>query len=232
MIKIGLCDDENGILNVLKNLVCECLYELKQEAEVITYCSGESILADLDILDMIFLDIEMPGIDGIEIGKILKKKRYAGKLIMATAKIERFKEAFAIDAFRFVTKPFQKEEILQALKDYMETRIGMKEIQVYRERNGYVFCQKDITYVYSINSALELCIKKEIYRMEASLSELEEILDSRLFFRISKQYIVNLQEINDYQNGKITIDGKKLKVSVRKKKEFEKTYMMFDVNYR
>lgn len=232
MIKIGICDDEKDILDILKNLIQECIVELREECEIYAYCHGEDIFSDAEKLDLVFLDIEMPEMDGIQTGKSLKRKGYDGKIIMATAMVERFKEAFSIEAFRFVTKPFEKEEILQALEDFMKTRLGSQQIIVYKERNEFLFLQKDILYVYAINSAVELYMKKGIFRKESSLSELEEILDSRMFFRISKQCIVNMQEISEFKKGIVIIKGEKLKVSVRKKKEFEKVYTMFDVNYR
>lgn len=232
MIKIGICDDERYAIEVLKDIIYESLERLDEKAQIISYLSGKEVFADPNALDLIFLDIEMPEIDGIKTGKILRRKNYRGKIIIATGKVERFKEAFSIEAFRFVTKPFQKEEIFQVLEDYFKARIGMEKICVYRERNEYAIYQRDILYAYSINSAVELYTEKGIYRMESSLSELEEKLDMRMFYRISKQYIVNMQEIISYRNGNIILQEKELKVSVRKKKEFEKTYKMFDANYR
>lgn len=232
MIKIGLCDDEQNVLEELKNIILECIDELQEEFEIYDYSCGNDVFPDVEKLDLIFLDIEMSGMDGIETGKAIKKKGFTGKIIMATGMVERFKEVFTIEAFRFVTKPFQKEEILQALQDFMDTRLGFESVKVYKERNEFTFFQKDILYVHPINSAVEVHTRNGIFRKESSLSEMEEILDSRLFFRISKQYIVNLQEINDYTNGIVRIQGNHLKVSVRKKKEFEKAYIMFDINYR
>lgn len=232
MIKIGICDDEVYIIEILKKLIQECIIKLKKECEIYTYCSGEDVLNDLNRLDLIFLDIEMPGMDGIKVGKMLQRNGYKGKIIMATAMVGRFKEAFSIEAFRFVTKPFQEEEILQVLEDYIKTMLGNLQIKVYKERNEFIFYQKDILYAYSINSAVELYMKKGIFRKESTLSEMEEILDDKLFYRISKQYIVNLQEISNYRKGIIVVDGKEMRVSVRKKKEFEKVYIMFDVNYK
>lgn len=232
MIKIGICDDEVYIIEILKKLIQECIIKLKKECEIYTYCSGEDVLNDFNRLDLIFLDIEMPGMDGIKVGKMLQRNGYKGKIIMATAMVGRFKEAFSIEAFRFVTKPFQEEEILQVLEEYIKTMLGNLQIKVYKERNEFIFYQKDILYAYSINSAVELYMKKGIFRKESTLSEMEEILDDKLFYRISKQYIVNLQEISNYRKGIILVGGKEMRVSVRKKKEFEKVYIMFDVNYK
>lgn len=190
------------------------------------------MLEDYRQLDLIFLDIMMPEMDGIETGKILRERGYDGKIIMVSAMTDRFKEAFTIDAFRFVTKPFEKEEIYEALGDYIGTMLGIEEIIVHKERNEYAFYQKDVLYAYAVNSSIELCMKKGTYRLESSLSELEKILDSRLFYKISKQHIVNLKEISKYQDEKVTIQGTELKVSVRRKKDFEKAYQIFKIKYR
>lgn len=232
MIKIGLCDDQEPMLEMLNKIICSCLIELKIEAEICTYLSGKEVILDLEELDLLFLDIEMPDMDGIETGHTLRKQGFEGKIIMATGMVERFKEAFTIQAFRFVTKPFEKSEILRVLEAYMNTRLGMQQIKVYKNRNEFVFQQKSILYVYSCNSEVEMYLEKGIFRKKSSLSEMEEILDNRLFYRISKQYIVNLSEINSYHKGVIIICGTELKVSVRRKKEFEKTYMCFKIHYK
>lgn len=232
MIKIGLCDDEKIVLKTLRSLVQECLEAIGEEAEIFLYGSGEELFYSFERLDLIFLDIEMPVMDGIETGKVLKRKGFKGKIIMATGIVGRFKEAFLIEAFRFVTKPFQKQEILTALEDFMGTRLGVREIEVYKDRVAYTFFQKDILWIQAVNSAVELIMKKGIFRKESSLAEMEQALDARMFFRISKQCIVNMQEISRYYNGKIIIQAIEHKVSSRKKKEFEKAYMMFDAEYR
>lgn len=232
MIKIGICDDERMIAGILKDLVQECMKELETESEVRTFDSGEKLLTEAGKLDILFLDIEMPGSDGIEVGRKLRKQGYDCRIIMATSKAERFKDAFKINAFRFITKPFQKEEIKEALEAVLKTRVGMGEIELYRERNLYTFLQKDIICMMAVNSAVEFRLKEGIFRKETSLTDLEKVLDDRLFYRINKQCIVNMREVRDYRNGKILINEIEMKVSIRRKKEFEKAYMMFDVNYR
>ncbi len=121
MIKTGICDDKKGSLALLEGMISECLKELGTAAEIFTYDSGKDLLKNYEQLELIFLDIEMPEMDGVETGKILREKGYAGKIIMASANTERFKEAFTIGTFRFVSKPFQKEEVMEVLKDYIET---------------------------------------------------------------------------------------------------------------
>lgn len=232
MIKVGICDDEKIVLELLKSLVEQCLKELGEDSTILTFDSGEKLLEEAKGLDILFLDIEMPGMDGIETGKRIPRQNPDCKIIMATSRQERFKEAFKINAFRFVTKPFQKEEIKEALKDVFQTRVGMEKIEVYRERVPYTFFQKDILYVATVDSSVEFVLRECVFRKETSLKELETILDDRIFYRVNKQCIVNMQHIDTYKNGVIRIGEAEIRVSIRKKKEFEKAYIMFDVSYR
>ena len=232
MVKIGICDDEQSILTMLKSLVEECLRELEEEVEIQVFDSGEKLLEEGKDLDALFLDIEMPGMDGIETGKRIQMQNSECKIIMATSRQDRFKEAFKINAFRFVTKPFQKYEVKEALNDVLQARIGMEEIEIYKERVKYIFFQKDILYIVAMDSSVEFILREGVFRKETSLKELETILDDRLFYRINKQCIVNMKHIDEYKSGVVGIDGTKLNVSIRKKKEFEKAYIMYDVNYR
>ena len=67
-----------------------------------------------------------------------------------------------------------------------------------------------------------------------TVEQLEKELDDRLFFRVNKQYIVNMKyiDIHTYKDGIIQVGAAKIRVSVRKKKEFEKAYTVYDINYR
>lgn len=232
MMKIGICDDEKNVLSVLGTLVEQCLEELEEEGQIVTFDSGEKLLEEVESLDVLFLDIEMPGLDGIEIGNRIQKQNLDCKIIMATSRQDRFKEAFKINAFRFVTKPFQKNEVREALEDALQTRVGVEKIEVYRERVAYTFCQNEILYMEAMDSSVEFILKEGVFRKETSLKELETALDDRLFFRVNKQCIVNMRYIDAYKNGVIQVGGAEIRVSVRKKKEFKKAYIMFDVNYR
>lgn len=231
-LTIGICDDEEIILNHLGELVEEIAGNMRLECEILLFSSGELLLQQAGKLELVFLDIEMPGLDGIETGRNIHLKHPECQIVMATSMVERFKEAFRIHAFRFITKPFVIEEIEEALRAFLEQRAGLQTISVSLNRNTCQVRQRDIRCVLAYGSYVEVMAQGKIFRKECSMEEMEQILDADLFFRIHREYLVNMLWIERYKNGVITLDGQELSVSRRKKKEFEQAYLEFDLHYR
>ncbi len=228
---IGVCDDEKIILNILSQNISDFMNNHNIRYKIYCFQSGEKLLNNPVKFDAIFLDIEMPGLDGIEVGKKIQKKYTECRIIMATSRVERFKETYKFNAFRFITKPFEIIEINEALEALVESMIGMEKVELYYDRNKYYVIQKDIIYFYAYGSYVEAIAYNKTFRKEISLKELEEELDSKIFFRVHKNIIINMYWINQYKNGCIIIDEKEVIVSRRRKKEFEKAYIEFDINY-
>lgn len=224
MIKIGICDDEQIVREILKQKVEICLREAGVRADILFFQRGQELLETEEDLDILFLDIEMPEMDGIEAGKKLRQKGNNCKIIVATSMVERFKEAFYIDAFRFVTKPFEMEEIREALREAFIAAGGNQTIEVYKNREKYNILCRDILYIEATESSVEFMLKDGKYRKESSLTELEKKLEGNTFFRINRQCIVNIAQIEHYEKGVILINGDAKKVSQRKKKEFQNAY--------
>ncbi len=227
MIKIGICDDEQIVRELLKQKVEICLREAGVRADILFFQRGQELLETEEDLDILFLDIEMPEMDGIEAGKKLRQKGNNCKIIVATSMVERFKEAFYIDAFRFVTKPFEMEEIREALFALLETWHETDKIEVWWKRNPQIISQQDISFIRAIGGEVELFIKGKKYRKDITLTGLERELSEALFFRISRQYIVNLGEITEQKANIVKVAGETLKISVRKQKDFEKAYLRY-----
>lgn len=204
----------------------------KQAWQIEVFTSGEALIEAVKELDVIFLDIEMPELDGIETGRMIRKMNPCCKIIMATGKVERFKEAFHIQAFRFITKPFDMEEIEEALQAVENVTIGNTMLEVSYHRSGYEVKQRQIRYIQAFNGIAELTIDNVVMRKEISLEELEQLLDKRIFVRIHRQFIVNLCWVDSYKNGVVSVGGEKIKISRRRKKDFEEKYVYYDIHYR
>lgn len=224
MIKIGICDDEIIALKKLHKIISEGLKKIGVEGEISLFQRGTDLLKQEKQLDILFLDVVMPGMNGFEVGEKLREQGNYCKIIMETQCAERYKEAFYINAFRFVTKPLESYEVKKALEDALYAIGGMGRIEVYKERVKYNISQRDIFYIEAIDSSVEFILEEGIFRKESSLEVLEKVLDKKLFYRISRQCIVNMAQIDKYEKGIITINEKKKRISQRRKKNFDLKY--------
>lgn len=231
-IIIGICDDEMLAVLQIEKMVIDYLERVEREVKILLFQSGRELLEHIEELHILFLDIEMPKMDGIEIGKNICKRNKECKIIMATGHLERFKEAFKIDAFRFVTKPFDSGEVEDALQDAFDTLIRMDNIEFYKNRTLCKIQQKDIKYIKSYSSFIEANVGNQILRKEISLSKLEELLDRNIFYRINREILVNMFRIDSYKNGIINVGSQTFKVARRRKKDFERAFIEFDLKYR
>jgi DNA-binding LytR/AlgR family response regulator len=229
-MKIGICDDEPLMTTMLKRIIEEILRKPDIKVEISTFLSGGELIERIDDLDAVFLDIEMPELDGFEAGNVIMKRNPNCKIIIATGILERFKESFKINAFRFITKPYDSIEIEEALQALIKTKIGEETIPLFINRIQFEIRQKDIKYFKAFNGYSEAIVEDKCFRKELSLNELEEILDDRLFIRIHKKYLVNIRFVESYKNSMVKIDAKYLTVSRRKHKEVEKMYINYAVS--
>ena len=231
MVEIAICDDQKACINDVYHHVKKILAMKNIDVHYTPFLSGLALLESDIAFDIVFLDIEMPGMDGIEVGKRLRLKNENCKIIMVTSLKERYKDAFHFQAFRYVTKPIMPEEIEEAISSAVIIPLGNDEIELFLNRAPYKFRQKDIKYVRAYNGYTEFAVGKDIYRREESLVTILQNLDSRLFYQISRQHVINLKEVKGTDKNSVTVGSDKLKVSTRAKKDFEKVLREFDVNY-
>lgn len=232
MIRIGICDDEQRIIEYLKKYIEMQTQNLNIECTISEYLSGEEVLEDAEQLDILFLDIEMPELDGIETGKKLKLLNPDCAIIMATGNTERFTETFKFRAFRYIVKPFKDEEIKEALESYCARVVGRNKIEVFRDRRSYEILEKDICYVRAYNGYTLIAANGTEYRSDLSLKDYEEILDKRIFFKTSRSYLLNLLKVEKRGDGKFYLVDVPVKVSRRNQKDFLEKYIRVDTEFR
>lgn len=201
--------------------------------EILEYNSGKELLEEIQHINLVFLDVEMPEMDGIETGKCIRRKNPECKIIIASAREDRMKETFWVNAMRFVSKPYDKAEIQEALETYLATsQLGMQTIEVFKNRKSYQIRQKEIQYIQAYNGTVNIVARNTIFRKEMTLNKIEDILDKRIFFRIHKAYIVGLFYVTDYTEKKVLIKEEKLPLSRRNRSDFERAFIEFDIIHR
>ena len=163
-------------------------------------------------VDLLFLDIEMPGMTGIELTKKLGNKRPL--IIFTTAKTDYAVEAFELNVVDYIVKPVSLARFLQAVEKAKETLDSNKQ-EVKIEAKEFVFVKDngilkklnldDILYLEAMGDYVKVHTAQKFHVLHSTLKSIEEKLPLNKFLRIHRSYIVSLQKIDFIQDGIITI---------------------------
>jgi len=232
ILQVGICDDVEGARETLKTKVAPIFEEKGVQIELHSFSCGEELLESGEKLDLLFLDIEMPGIGGIEAGKRYRRSFPECKIILATGRTDKMREALAVEPLAFVDKPYGEGQLLWAVEEFLSARVGYSKILLYDKRSEKEVLQRDIQYIYAIESSTEFVLANQLMRREISLNQLEMLLDSRMFFRVDRKHIVNFEYIEQLEKNQFVIQDKRFKVSIRRQKEFRERYQGYQLHHR
>lgn len=210
MLKVLIADDEAGMRLLLRKVV-EKNNGYKVVGEAADGNSAVSLAEKLNP-DVIFMDVEMPGMNGIECAKKIQDINPRVIIIFATGYEEYMPEAFELYAFDYITKPFNIQRINQTLNRITSLYDNQKEnIQIsplyqnksglgkiiIRNREGFsLIDEEDIILIQRENRSTVIYTSDgQRYVTSEGLSELEERLDKNLFIRTHKSYIINISMV-------------------------------------
>ena len=233
---IGICDDELQICKIIEKKIRTILHKLygddDEYFDIRVYCSAKDLLEKIENIDIVFLDVEMPEMDGMEAGKIIFERNPECRIIIATSNEKRYSEAFRFYAHRYLNKPLQQEEIREAIVSAVSRTVGNSTIEVYQNKIKYNIAQNEIYYIRSYNGYIQIYTANDVFTKNMSLEQIEKELDDRLFFRIHRQYIVGFKNISGFfKNIVKLINGEELEISRRNRIKFERAYVEYDLNF-
>ena len=230
---IGICDDEELIVEQLYKNIISLLGTNASEHTFKKYTSGIEVIHDASKLNALFLDIDMPDTNGMDIANIINESATECIVIFVTARDDLVKDGYKVGVSRFITKPVELDELKEALDFILESPPGNTLMTVYKNYSPYTIMQKNIEYLESDNGHTIIYYNAESYRRDESLSSLERTLDKRLFQRINQSRIINLSYIADYNPPKVkTLDGYVHRISRTYLSDFKQSFIEYDLKYR
>ena len=228
MIDIAICDDEAVIREQLQQFVKKRIPDSHIEA----YAAGEELLAANKSFELVFLDIQMEGLSGMETARALRGKNKDTVIIFVTGSKEYVFEAFDVSAFHYLLKPLGEEKLDEVLERAFEevTRRKIqpiKQLLIQTRSRKYNLDQNAIFYLESRGKKVEIHTPGETIEAYASISKLEEQLGNN-FYRCHRGYLVNLAYIAEYRTDRIRLsNGEEIYLAKEKYQAFVKTYMRY-----
>lgn len=191
-MKIVICDDMQEDLDLISTYIMKCANDLNIEIECNSYMDGKDLLNNInDELDVVFLDIDMPKPNGIDIANTLNEKFPELNIVFITNHSNLVFDVIKFRPLGFVRKNKIEDEMKQAL-----IRV---QNEIYNNsvvfQNLMVIKMNDILYMESKGHNIEIHTKEKVQTVRATMSEYEQKLKPYGFVRIHKGFIVNMKFI-------------------------------------
>lgn len=191
----------------------ELKYFLNEEKEIKLIAEFDNPLDTLTFLknsttDVIFLDINMPDMNGISLGKIISKMCPDMKIIFITAYKDYAVDAFEIKAFDYLLKPYSESRIKSLLKSLVNIKSevttsirnnNLKKITVNIGERLYVISLNDIDYIEASEKETLIFSNQKKYISKIKISKWEEMLKGNNFYRCHRSFIINLDKITEIE---------------------------------
>ncbi len=194
---VFLCDDNASERAYLKSLVLGWADRSGSDVCVREYPSAEALLFAYEdgAPDILLLDIEMPGMNGVELAKKLRERREAVQIVFITGYPDFMAEGYEVEALHYLLKPVTPEKLAEVLSRAAE-KISRAEKKILLPSDGgrIALPLKEIRYIEARRQYSVICAASGEYRLKVPISELETQLDG-YFLRVQRSFIVNLREV-------------------------------------
>lgn len=165
-------------------------------------------------VDLIFLDIQMPGINGLE---FIKSIPQPPRVIFTTAFRNYASDAFDVDAIDYLVKPIPYDRFLKAVNKFFEHQNRLREqnsdsIILKSDKKNYKVMMDDIIYIESLDDYIKVHTKQNNLICYMRLSGIENMLGNSKFIRIHRAFVVNQKHITLFTHSLVEINGKQLPI--------------------
>ena len=197
MIRALIVDDEGPARSELR-------YLLAGQADVERCRRGGGALEALSLAralapDVVFLDVEMPGLSGVQVARLVRERTDPPAVVFVTAHERYAVDAFAVEAFDYLLKPVDPdrlERVLERLRERsVESAVSVEKVPVVSAGGTELLDFDQVHYAQADGDYSRIHTYDRSYLCTASLGELEERLPSSRFARIHRSYLVNLSKV-------------------------------------
>lgn len=232
-IKCIVLDDEPFACNLLEDFIAKVDF-LELSGKFMSAIDALNFLAS-NYIDLIFLDIQMPEMNGIDFLNYMNK---IPKVIFTTASENYAVKSYEFDAIDYLLKPFTFARFLKAvekltsrfeLTDTQEQKLSAKIDYVFLHDGGksVKLLLKDIFLIKGLGDYIQIRTSGKNYIIKENLKKIESLLEGRGFIRVHKSYIISIEKIESFDNHFILIQKEEIPIGRLYKKHFDREISKF-----
>ncbi len=216
VLNILICDDDPAASTLLRDSITAYSVDRGMECRILTFESSQDLLSAFDqnpkvrAADLIFMDIHMPGLNGLEAAEILRSRGCRAGLIFLTACRKSVFSCFRLKTFRYLLKPLDQAALEEALDAFCK---GIEEsrdsLHLHFGDRAFAVPFAEILYIEVMRGKIWIHTDNGSFRWSGTLDSLEKRLPCPPFFRIHRSFLVNLGRITGYTSSWVDFPGGK-----------------------
>ncbi|MCR4609259.1 MAG: LytTR family DNA-binding domain-containing protein [Eubacterium sp.] len=206
-MRFAVCDDEEKFRVQARDMIDKLAGSLDVIVDV--YEDGRALLDafDKNPYDVLFLDIEMPAMDGITLARKLRERSDNIYIVFLTGHVEYALEGYEVNALRYLTKPVQEDKLREVIRFVMDKNTSKRQVMIKEDGEEMLLNVADIIYLEAQNQYVMIYTTEGEHLIRYNISDFEEQLKNDGFFRCHRGYLVSLAKVKKLVKSDVLMEG-------------------------
>lgn len=230
-MRICICDDDSLSIGQLQKYIQAYFDNARIKCpKIACFRDGASLLADRDAIDLLFLDIEMPGMNGIYVGNELKKRNGNTIIFIVTSYAEYLDDAMRFHVFRYLSKPLDKQRFFRNMKDAVDLYHNItQKISIETKQGVHTLPASSIVTVEAQGRKVIVHTLFRDFESVRNMQYWEDALFKNRFIRTHRSFIVNFEHITAFDHSMISLGNGKFHAYLTRRKyaSFKEAYLLY-----
>lgn len=228
-MKIAICDDDSVQLKYIYTLVQKWSSIAQDNSDIYCFSSAEELLFNYTrgCFDVLLLDIQMIGEDGISLAKRIRSFNDDAGIIFITAVSDYVFDGYDVGAVQYFLKPVNENKLFECLNNFREKAPEKKKILLENDNGSTAVAVDDIIFIEAFSHKIKVVLKDDTLFINESIGSIEQRISDD-FYKCHRSYIVNINHINSIKKYDAVMDnGSIIPVSRRIYNDFNNAFIAF-----
>ena len=230
-MRILICDDDVLIIEQIRKYCQNFFNKIQVKCpELVCFSDGETLLSDEGEKDILFLDIEMPGMNGIYVGNELKMRNENIIIFIVTSHSEYLDEAMRFHVFRYLSKPLDKQRFFRNMKDAVDLYNSMTvKIPIETKQGVHTLPASSIVAIEAQGRKITVHTVKGDFESIHTIKYWENLLPKNHFFQTHRSFIINFEYVTDFDHTLVHMNDNQFHAYLTKRKysSFKEAYLLY-----